>query len=64
MPDDVPDTATTADPAADPVGDEVLPPHAPVPPSVLTYVGLLLAGVVLGLFGAVVDVLAGHGARA
>ena len=54
MPDDVPDTATTVDPAGDPVGDEVLPPHSPVPPSVLTYAGLLLAGIVLGLFGAVV----------
>ena len=54
MPDDLPDTATTVDAAADPVGDEVLPPHSPVPPSVLTYVGLLLAGIVLGLFGAVV----------
>ena len=58
MPDDVPETTEPADsavdvvPAADPEGS-VLPTLEPVAPSVLTYAGLLLGGVVLGLFGTV-----------
>jgi hypothetical protein len=58
VPDDVPETTEPADsavdvvPAADPDGS-VLPTLEPVAPSVLTYAGLLLGGVVLGLFGTV-----------
>ena len=58
MLDDAPETTEPADseaqvdPAAEPDGS-VLPTVEPVPTSVLTYAGLLLGGVVLGLFGTV-----------
>jgi hypothetical protein len=54
VPDDVPETVAPAEPAGAPVDSEVLPRLESAPPSVLTYVGLLLAGIVLGLFGTVV----------
>jgi len=64
VPEDLPETAPTPDltgehlagehVAGEPVGSEVLPHREPTRPSVLTYLGLLLAGIVLGLFGAVV----------
>jgi hypothetical protein len=58
VPDDAPETTEPADPAVDiePAADaaaSVLPTFEPVAPSVLTYAGLLLGGVVLGLFGTV-----------
>jgi hypothetical protein len=58
VPDDVPETTEPADSAVDLVpeavaGGSVLPVLEPVPPSVLTYAGLLLGGIVLGLFGTV-----------
>ena len=54
MPDDLSETAASAEPAGAPIDPEVLPRIEAVPPSVLTYVGLLIGGIVLGLFGAVV----------
>ena len=54
MPDDLPETATVAEPEAAPAEADVLPAVQASSPSVLTYAGLLLAGIVLGLFGAVV----------
>ncbi len=58
MPDDVPEATEPADPAVDVVpgahaAGTVMPTLEPVSPSALTYAGLLLGGVVLGLFGTV-----------
>ena len=51
MPDDLPETTQPVVDRA--VDDDVMPARVAHPPSVLTYVGLLFGGVVLGLFGAV-----------
>jgi hypothetical protein len=58
VPDDVPQTIEPADPAvdvarADGPDEPSRPTHSIVTTSVLTYAGLLLGGVVLGLFGTV-----------
>jgi hypothetical protein len=58
VPDDAPETTHPADSAVDvetaaDTDGSVLPAVEPVPTSVLTYAGLLLGGVVLGLFGTV-----------
>lgn len=51
MPDDLPETTQPVVDRA--VDHDVTPVRVVQPPSVLTYVGLLVGGVVLGLFGAV-----------
>jgi hypothetical protein len=60
VPDDAPEATDPADSAVDAAAAEVavadgsvLPAVEPVPTSILTYAGLLLGGVVLGLFGTV-----------
>jgi hypothetical protein len=58
VPDDLPETTEPADSAVDIVPEavadgSVLPALEAASPSVLTYAGLLLGGIVLGLFGTV-----------
>jgi len=58
VPDDAPEATEPADPAAEvvPAADtdgSVLPTVEAVPTSILTYAGLALGGIVLGLFGTV-----------